>query len=90
VSSQAAKTHPEEGAFFSIFFGLDNQRFFRGFWQKRVAERGFLMVNLWWIAGESWCVDGHFSGSKNMPLFPDLFSSDSHFGSRLPYRDTVT
>jgi hypothetical protein len=39
------------------------------------------MVNLWWIAGESWQVDGHFSGSKNLPLFPDLFLSDSHFGN---------
>jgi hypothetical protein len=35
-----------------------------GVLQKRGAERGFLMVNLWWIAGESWLVDGHFSGSK--------------------------
>jgi hypothetical protein len=25
-----------------------------GFWQKRGAERGFSMVNLWWIAGKSW------------------------------------
>jgi hypothetical protein len=47
-----------------FFFGLDNQRFCWGFWQKRGAERGFLMVNLWWFAGESWHVDGHFSGSK--------------------------
>jgi hypothetical protein len=39
------------------------------------------MVNLWWIAGESWQVDGHFSGSKNTPLFPDLFLVDSHFGN---------
>jgi hypothetical protein len=39
------------------------------------------MVNLWWIAGESWYVDGHFSGSKNMPLFPNLFLRDSHFGN---------
>jgi hypothetical protein len=25
--------------------------------------------------------DGQFSGSKNMPLFPDLFLRDSHFGN---------
>jgi hypothetical protein len=37
--------------------------FLLGVLQKRCAERGFLMVNLWWIAGESWYVDGHFSGS---------------------------
>jgi hypothetical protein len=46
-----------------------------------VVERGFLVVKLWWIVGESWQVDGHFSGSKNMPLFPDLFFRDSHFGN---------
>jgi hypothetical protein len=46
-----------------------------------VVERGFLVVNLWWIAGKSWWVDGQDSGSKNMPLFPDLFLRDSHFGN---------
>jgi hypothetical protein len=48
-------------------------RFCWGFWQKRVVERGFLMVNLWWIRGELWLVDGHFSGAKNMPHFGNLF-----------------
>ena len=33
----------------------------------------FFVVKLWWIAGESWEVDGQFLGSKNMSLFPDLF-----------------
>jgi DNA gyrase/topoisomerase IV subunit A len=46
-----------------------------------VVGCGFLVVKLWWIAGESWEVDGQFSGSKNMPLFPDLFLRDSHFGN---------
>jgi hypothetical protein len=46
-----------------------------------VVGRGFLVVKLWWIAGESWEVDGQDSGSKNMPLFPDLFLRDSHFGN---------
>jgi hypothetical protein len=36
-------------------------------------ERGFLMVNLWWIRGELWLVNGHFSGAKNMPHFQGLF-----------------
>jgi hypothetical protein len=26
--------------------------FCRGFWGKRVVERGFLMVNLWWDCGD--------------------------------------
>jgi hypothetical protein len=58
-----------------------------GFWQKRGAERGFSMVNLWWIAGESWYVDGHFSGSKKMPLFLNLFLRDSHLRRYLPNGD---
>jgi hypothetical protein len=40
--------------FSSIFFGAGFPRFCWGFWQKWCVERGFLMVNLWWIAGESW------------------------------------
>ena len=31
------------------------------------------MVKLWWVAGELWCVDGHFFGSENMPTFSTLF-----------------
>jgi hypothetical protein len=38
----------------NFFLALVYLVFTGGFWQKRVAERGFLMVNLWWIAGESW------------------------------------
>jgi hypothetical protein len=52
---------------------LDNRRFCWVFWQKRGAERGFSMVNVWWIAGERWQIDGHFSSSKNTPLFSNLF-----------------
>jgi hypothetical protein len=43
----------------------------QGFWQKLVAERGLLMVNLWWNRGELWFVDGHFLGSKNTPRILD-------------------
>jgi hypothetical protein len=53
---------------------LDNRRFYWGFWQKLCAERGFSMVNPWWIAGESWYVDGHFSGSKNFHFSRIYFS----------------
>jgi hypothetical protein len=55
--------------------------FLLGFLAKRVAERGFLMVNLWWNAGETWCFDGRFLGAKNMPLILDLFLRDSRFGN---------
>jgi hypothetical protein len=37
-----------------IFFGAGLPIFAGGFWQKWGAERGFSMVNLWWIAGKSW------------------------------------
>jgi hypothetical protein len=46
-----------------------------------VAERGFLMVNLWWDAGERWQGDGRFLGAKNMPRILDLFLGDSRFGN---------
>jgi hypothetical protein len=39
------------------------------------------MVKTWWNDGETWSVDGHFSASKNTPLFPDLFLRDSRFGN---------
>jgi hypothetical protein len=38
-------------------------------------------VNLWCIAGETWCVDGHLSGAENSSLCQDLFLRDSHFGN---------
>jgi hypothetical protein len=40
-----------------------------GFREKPCAERGFLLVSLWWVAGRSWCVGWRFSGAKNVPLF---------------------
>jgi len=42
------------GRFLQYFFLGLVYAFSLGFWQKRGAERGFLMVNSWWIAGESW------------------------------------
>ena len=65
----------------AVIFWRGGTLFLLGFWRKRVVGRGFLVVNLWWIAGESWEVDGQFSGSKNMPLFLNLFLRDSHFGN---------
>jgi hypothetical protein len=34
---------------------------------------GEIVVNLWWIDGESWWVDGHFLGAENFSFFEDLF-----------------
>jgi hypothetical protein len=72
---------PRRSRFCNNFLGMVGPCFCWGFWKKRVVGRGVLVVNLWWIAGESWEVDGQFPGSKNMPLFPDLFLSDFHFGN---------
>jgi hypothetical protein len=44
-------------------------RFCWGFWRKRVVGRGVFVVKLWWIAGESWEVDGQDSGSKKHATF---------------------
>jgi hypothetical protein len=46
-----------------------------------VVERGFLMVNLWWIRGELWFVGGRVLGVINFPLFLDLFFGHSRFGN---------
>jgi hypothetical protein len=68
------------GIWTRYFFGGEFSSFCRGFWRKWVAERGFLMVNLWWIRGESWLVDGGFLRTKNMPRISDLFFGDSDSG----------
>jgi hypothetical protein len=40
--------------FADIFLGVVEGCFCRGFCKKRGADGGFLMVNLWWNAGERW------------------------------------
>jgi hypothetical protein len=42
-----------------MFFPCGDCGVSAGFWQNWGAERGFLMVNLWWNAGELWLFDGH-------------------------------
>jgi hypothetical protein len=62
------------GGFWGVnFFGAAEWCFCWGFWEKLRAERGFLMVKLWWLRGELWCVDGRILGGRNFPLFRDLF-----------------
>jgi hypothetical protein len=58
-----------------IFFGVVEGRFCWGFQEKWGAERGFWMVNSWWIGGESWWVNGRILRRENFPLFRDLFLS---------------
>jgi hypothetical protein len=62
-------------------FGGDFLRFCRGFLKNAGAERGFLMVNLWWNRGDLWCIGWCFSSSEKFSWIPDLFLSDSRFGN---------
>jgi hypothetical protein len=48
-------------------------RFLMGFLEKAGVERGFLMVNLWWMRGESWSERWCFFETKNMPHFENIF-----------------
>jgi hypothetical protein len=63
--------------FGGYFYWHGGMVFLQGFREKRGAERGFSMVKLWWVAGESWCVDGRVLGDKNFPLFSIYFLSCS-------------
>jgi hypothetical protein len=57
----------------AYFFAAGKPRFCWGFWRKRGADRGFLMVNLWWKRGELWLVDGDCLRAENFPRITDLF-----------------
>src|ERR1700730_3789683 len=59
--------------FLALFFWRVEGHFCRGFVEKRGADGGFLMVNLWWKAGERWLEDDVNFPALNMPLFLDLF-----------------
>jgi hypothetical protein len=50
-----ARIQTEEGTVLQYFSsGWITGVFAGGFGKNRGAERGFSMVKLWWIAGESW------------------------------------
>jgi hypothetical protein len=44
-----------------------------GFWQNEAEKRGVLVVNLWWMCGETWCFVTAFLGMENLPQIADLF-----------------
>jgi hypothetical protein len=64
---------PDPDGFGRYFFGEGKGGFCRGFLKKRGAERGFLMVRMWFFCGETWWVDGHYFGVKNLPLSKIFF-----------------
>jgi len=54
-ASSPKKSNPaRRGDAFAVFFWGWWDPVFAGGLQKRVVGRGFLAVNLWWIAGEGW------------------------------------
>jgi hypothetical protein len=53
--------------------GVVEGRFCRGFCKKRCAERGFLLVKLWWIRGGLRRLSDRFSETKNTPVSPNIF-----------------
>jgi hypothetical protein len=67
-----AKNLPEEERFCWNIFGGGGTVFLLGFWQKWVVGCGFFVVELWWIAGESWEVDGSFFGLEKHATFCGL------------------
>jgi hypothetical protein len=54
------------------FWVVVEWRFCRGFCGKWSELCGFLLVNLWWIAGKSWCGDGLVFEANNLPLFENI------------------
>jgi len=46
-----------------------------------VVGRGVLVVKLWWIAGESWEVDGSVFGLEKLATSSGFIFEDSHFGN---------
>jgi hypothetical protein len=67
--------------FWGIFFGREIVRFCWGFWGNEAGKRGVLVVNLWWMCGETWCLATMFSGTRNLTRVADLFFRDSRFGN---------
>ncbi len=55
------------------FFLVGFVVFCRGFCEKGVFDRGFLVVWTWWLGGETWCFSSQFFGFENAPWFLSLF-----------------
>ena len=59
--------------FWKIFFGLVVVVFCWGFWQNWAEKRGVLVVNLWWMCGETWRFVTAFLSTENLPRITDSF-----------------
>ena len=52
-----------------------------GFCEKRVFDRGFFVVETWWLGGETWWFDSQFSGLEKCAMFPEFIFWGSRFGN---------
>jgi hypothetical protein len=48
--------------------------------ENQAEKRGVLVVNSWWMCGETWCFVTAFLGRENFPRITDLFWGDSRCG----------
>jgi hypothetical protein len=55
--------------------------FCRGFCEKRVFDRGFFVVETWWLGGETWCFDSQFFGLEKCDMFSEFIFWGSRFGN---------
>src|SRR5271154_4592997 len=62
-------------SFSPVFFAAWWRGVFAGVFAKVRVLSVVFVVNLWWIAGETWCADGHFSGAEKLPLSQTFFST---------------
>jgi hypothetical protein len=35
-------------------------------------DRGFFVVETWWLGGETWCFDSQFFGLEKCDMFPEF------------------
>jgi hypothetical protein len=62
-----------KGVLDDLFFGPVIVVFCWGFWENEAEKRGVLVVDLWWMCGETWCFVTTFLGRENLPRITDLF-----------------
>jgi hypothetical protein len=62
-------------------------RFAEVFCEKRVSERGILMVNLWWFAWWAWYLNGHVLSAEKCDTYSGFIFGDSVLGLRNLYRN---
>jgi hypothetical protein len=67
--------------FWKIFFGEAIVVFCWEFWQNEAEKRGVLVVNLWWMCGETWCFVTAFLCRENFPRNYRFILGDSRCGN---------